>query len=132
MIEIKQSFETEIAAITPALDTGYEGVRYDPIVGRPYQELYLLPALNDNIYIDGEGFVSYGIFQITLRYPTGTNASKNILERIKLILDTFPSGSNLVKDGITTNIVNTPSVKNMGIVGDRLVYVVSINYQAFY
>ena len=132
MIEIKQAFETAIATITPVLQTSYEGVNFNPTVGTAYQELYLLPALNDNIYIDGEGFISYGIFQITLRYPTGTNASKNILERIKLILDAFPSGSNLVKDGITTNIVNTPSVKNMGIVGDRLVYVVSINYQAFY
>lgn len=132
MIEIKQSFESEIATITPSIQTAYEGVAFTPTINIPYQELYLMPAINDNIYIDGNGFISYGIFQITLRYPTGTNASKNILERIKLILDAFPSGKDLVKNRITTNILNTPSVENLGIVGDRLVYAVSINYQAFY
>lgn len=132
MLEIKQTFESKLATITPTIATVYEGTQYTPIVGTPYQEVFILPALNDNVFIDNSKYISYGIFQITLKYPLSGNASKDILTRIKLYLDNFKSGDNLVKNGITVNILNTPNVKNLGIDGDRLVYVVSINYQAFY
>lgn len=131
MIEIKQAFEEKINTITPLIATASEGASFSPTVGVPYQELYLIPATNDNIFVSGEGFISYGIFQITLKYPTG-KGTKDILNRVKLYLDNFKSGDNLVQGGITTNILNTPKVVNLGTSGDRIIYVISINYQAFY
>ena len=131
MIEVKIAFETKINSITPTIQTAYENVTFTPTAGVPYQELYLIPATNDNIFIDGEGFVSYGIFQVNLKYPTG-KGTKDILDRVKLYLDNFKSGDNLVQGGITTNILNTPKVVNLGTSGDRIIYAISINYQAFY
>ena len=131
MIEIKQAFENKINSITPTIQTAYENVTFTPTAGVPYQELYLIPATNDNIFIDGEGFISYGIFQITLKYPTG-KGTKDISDRVKLYLDNFKSGDNLVQGGITTNILNTPKVVSLGTSGDRIIYAISINYQAFY
>lgn len=131
MIEIKQAFELKLNSITPLIQTAYENTPFTPTVGTPYQELYLLPAYNDNPFIDNSDYISYGIFQITLKYPTG-KGSKDILDRVKLYLDNLQSGDNLTQNGITINILNTPSVKNMGVIVDRLVYVISVNYQAFY
>lgn len=131
MIEIKNAFELAINSITPTIATAYENTPFTPTNNVPYQELYLIPSYNDNPFISGDGFISYGIFQITLKYPTG-KGTKDILDRIKLYLDNFQSGQNLTQNGITINILNTPSVKNAGVVGDRLVYILSINYQAFY
>lgn len=131
MIEIKTAFEKKIATISPTIATAYESVSFLPTTGVPYQELYLIPATNDNPFIDNSKYIAYGIFQITLKYPTN-KGSKDILDRVKLYLDNFRSGDNLVQGGITINILNAPTVKNLGIDGDRLVYIVSINYQAFY
>lgn len=131
MIEIKTAFELAINSITPIISTAYENTPFAPTNNIPYQELYLIPSMNDNIFIDNAGFISYGIFQVTLKYPTG-KGTKDILDRIKLYLDFFTSGKNLTQNGITVNILNTPTVKNAGVVGDRLVYILSINYQAFY
>lgn len=131
MIEIKNAFEIKLNTITPLISTAYENTPFAPVNNVPYQELFLIPAYNDNPFISGDGFISYGIFQVTLKYPTG-KGTKDILDRIKLYLDNFQSGQNITQNGITINILNTPSVKNAGVVGDRLVYILSINYQAFY
>lgn len=132
MIEIQTAFNIKIDSIGPKIDTAYEnGTVFNPVAGAPYQELVLLPAYNDNIFIDNAGFLSYGILQLKLFYPKN-QGTKAILDRIKLYLDSFKSGSNLTKDGIVINIQGTPSVKNLGVVGDRFVYAISINYMAHY
>ena len=131
MIEIKNAFEIKLNTITPLISTAYENTPFSPVNNVPYQELFLIPAMNDNIFIDNPGYLSYGIFQITLKYPTG-KGTKDILYRVKLYLDNFKSGDILTKDGIETNIQGSPTVKNLGVVGDRICYAISINYMAHY
>lgn len=132
MIEIQTAFNIKIDSIGPKIDTAYEnGTVFNPVAGTPYQELYLMPSYNDNPFIDNAGFLSYGIYQITLKYPKN-QGTKAMLDRVKLYLDNFKSGSNLTKDGIVINIQGTPSIKNLGVVGDRFVYAISINYMAHY
>ena len=129
MIQIKQGFEEKINSINPTISTVYEGTTLAPTTGIAYQELYLIPATNDD-YLDS-GYVSKGIFQITLKYPTG-KGTKDILDRIKLYLDNFPASTRMVKDSITVRVINTPKVVNLGSSGDRIIYAISINYEAFY
>ena len=129
MNEIYRVFEAKLNTITPLLSTAFENAPFSPVNNVPYQELFLIPAINDNIFIDNAGYLSYGIFQITLKYPTG-KGTKDILDRVKLYLDNFKSGTILTKDGIETNIQGTPTVKNLGVVGDRICYAISINYFA--
>jgi hypothetical protein len=130
MIEIKKCFEIKIASITPKIDTSYEGIKYDPIVGKEYQELYLLPAGNEDEYINETNYKAYGIFQITLKYPL--LKYKDMLDRVKLYLDTFPRAITMTNNNIKVKVKNTPIVRNLGQDSDRLVYVISINYEAFY
>ena len=129
MNEIYRVFEAKLNTITPLLSTAFENTPFSPVNNVPYQELFLIPAMNNNIFIDNAGYLSYGIFQITLKYPTG-KGTKDILDRVKLYLDNFKSGTILTKDGIETNIQGTPTVKNLGVVGDRICYAISINYMA--
>lgn len=130
MLEIKRCFETKVATVIPKIDTSYEGIKYDPIVGKEYQELFLLPAGNEDEYINENIYRSYGIFQITLKYPL--LKYKDMLDRVKLYLDTFPRATTMTNNNIKVKVKNTPIVRNLGQDSDRLVYVISINYEAFY
>jgi len=131
LLEIKQAIEIKLNSILPVIQTSYENSPFTPTNGLPYQEVTFLPAYNDNAFIDNSGYLSYGLVQILLKYPTGSG-SNAILSRVKLYLDNFKSGSNLTKDGIEVNIQGTPSIKNLGVVGDRICYAISINYMAHY
>jgi hypothetical protein len=130
MIEIKKCFEIKIASITPTLQTAYEGIAFTPTVNVPYQELYLLPAGNEDEYINETNYKAYGIFQITLKYPL--LKYKDMLDRVKLYLDTFRRGTPMTNNNIKVKVKYTPEVRNLRQDADRLVYVISINYEAFY
>ena len=129
MNEIYRAFEAKLNTIAPLLSTAFENTPFPPVNNVPYQEVTFLPAYNDNAFIDNSGYLSYGLVQILLKYPTGSG-SNAILSRVKLYLDNFKSGTILTKDGIETNIQGTPTVKNLGVVGDRICYAISINYMA--
>ena len=55
-----------------------------------------------------------------------------MLDRVKLYLDTFPRATTMTNNNIKVKVKNTPIVRNLGQDADRLVYVISINYEAFY
>jgi hypothetical protein len=130
VLEIKRCFETKIGTVTPTISTAYEGVAFNPTVNVPYQQLFLLPAGNEDEYINETNYKAYGIFQITLKYPL--LKYKDMLDRVKLYLDTFPRATTMTNNNIKVKVKNTPIVRNLGQDADRLVYVISINYEAFY
>lgn len=127
--QIKQLFETKISSITPTIETAYEGVVFTSTNGTPYQELYIIPAINEAPYINETLHYEKGIFQITLKYPTGTGTGAT-LDRVSLYMDNFFSGMSLTKDDVKVSVINAPKIVNLGANGDRLVYVISINYKA--
>lgn len=131
MIEIKRCFEIKIASVNPTISTVYEDTsNFTPTVGVPYQELYFLPAGNEDEYINDTSYMSYGVFQITLKYPLLKN--KDMIERAKLYLDTFARNTEMINNGIKVKARNTPTVRNLGKDADRLIYAISINYKAYY
>lgn len=130
MLEIKRCFETKIATVTPQIQTAYEGIGTKPVVDIPYQELVLMPAGNIDEYINETNYTAYGIFQITLKYPL--LKYKDMLERVKLYLDTFVRGTSMYNNNIRVKVKSTPMVRNLGQDSDRWVYVISINYEAYY
>ena len=129
MNEIYRAFEAKLNTITPLLSTAFENAPFSPVNNVPYQELFLIPAMNDDEFRDG--YLAKGIFQINLKYPVG-KGTKDILDRVKLYLDNFKIGTTLTKDGIVTNIDRTPTAKSLGVIGDRLCYAISITYWADY
>lgn len=131
MIEIQNAFSIKLNSINPTIATAYENVPFTPTSNVPYQELSLLPSYNDSEYINDKQYISYGLVQITLKYPT-TKGSKDILDRVKLYMNNFVRGDTLTNGGISIKIRSTPVAVNLGTIGDRFVYAISINYKAFY
>ena len=128
MLNARLAFEEAINAINPTIATAYENVSFTPTSGVPYQELYDIPASNNHLFIDNSEFEGLGIFQITLKYPSG-QGMKTVSNRAELYVSSFPCGRKLTKNGDTITVLQTPKVNNLGIEGDRVVVAVSINYK---
>jgi hypothetical protein len=128
--KINQAFNAQMALITPTIQTSYEGVSFTPTSGTPYQELYIIPALNNGFAISSPNFISSGIFQITLKYPSGVGLLP-IMERVNLYMQNFKKDMKLTKDGYDVYISDAPKYVNLGKDGDRVIFAVSINYNCF-
>lgn len=129
MLNARLAFEEAINAISPTIATAYENVSFTPSSGVPYQELYDIPASNDHLFIDNSEFEGLGIFQITLKYPSGAGM-KAVSNRAELYVSSFPVGRKLTKNGDIITVIQTPKVNNLGVDGDRVVVAVSINYKS--
>ena len=125
---IRQALETALNALSPALATAWENVPYTPVVGTPYQAVYLLRAEPDNIEI-GSAYTERGIFQINLFYPldTGPGAAE---ARAEVIRDAFPRGASFTASGVTTHIEKTPEIGPARIEDDRYFLPVRIRFYA--
>lgn len=127
MIEARQIIERAILALTPKIDTVFENTAYKPTSGKPYQELYFLPAKPDSIVIDDTIVEQRGFFQITLRYPAGKGV-KDALERAEVYAKAFKVGTVLENK---VYIIAPTSIDILGTDGDRYSVAVSI-YFKFY
>jgi len=130
MIKIRQAFEVAVNAITPLIATKYENMSFTPTVGVPYQELYTIPADKSHLFVDDAGYKDTGIFQITLKYPSGTGMGV-IMARADLYVTSFKVGTKLKKDDVTVHITDTPDITVLGVNGDRFTVAVSINYKSY-
>ena len=129
MLNARLAFEEAINAINPTIATAYENVSFTPSSGVPYQELYDIPASNNHLFIDNSEFEGLGIFQITLKYPSGTGM-KTVSNRAELYVSSFPCGRKLTKNGDTITVIQTPQINVLGVDGDRYSVAVSINYKS--
>lgn len=123
--KIYKGFYTKLNTIV----TVVEGQEYTPIVNTPYQELYLLPSSDDNIFINEAGYQSLGLFQISLYYPISGGMGA-MLERVEDIKAVFKSDFSFVEDGLRVNILRDLEVVNLGVDGDRFVYAIRVKYKA--
>jgi hypothetical protein len=128
--KIKAALEIKLNSISPTIATEYENVSFTPQSGVPYQTLNLMPALNEIMFINEASYKSIGIFQITLKYPINQGTSV-IMTRADLYLTNFKANTKLIKDGITVKVMDAPDVRVLGVVGDRYVVVLSVNYRAY-
>ena len=130
MLNTRLAFEEAINAISPTIATAYENVSFTPSSGVPYQELYDIPASNDHLFTNSSEFEGLGIFQITLKYPSGKGA-KDVSNRAELYVSSFPVGTVLTRGTTKVHIIQTPKVNILGVDGDRYVVAVSINYKSY-
>ena len=92
------------------MDIAWENTSYVPEVGRPYQEVALLPAVTQqpgNGY-DGTRFDS-GVFQISLYYPRDGGAG-DAAGRADLLRNYFTRRLQLSHNGVYVQVERTPSI----------------------
>lgn len=130
VVAIRAALEVALAAMSPALATAWENVPYSPVVGTPYQRVFLLKAAPDNPEM-GTFTRDQGILQISLAYPldTGPNAAE---ARAELIRDTFYRGATFTASGVSVTVLNTPEVAPAIVEPDRYVVPVRIRFFANY
>lgn len=108
-LSIKQAFETAIAAMTPSLAIAYSNVDYTPTTDTPYQKVHILPATPDNTEQGVKHYREQGFVQVDLNYKLGGGELAS-LTRAELLQTTFKKGTTLTKDGITINVIATPTI----------------------
>jgi hypothetical protein len=128
ILNIRTALETALAAMSPPLDTAWENVRFTPVSGVPFQEVFLLLSRPENTEI-GPRAAQRGVFQITLNYPlqSGPIAAAT---RAELIRTTFYRTRSLVAGSTTVNIDKTPDIRAGLRDGDRYTMIVEIRFYA--
>lgn len=108
VVEIRAALETALAAMSPALDTAFENVDFEPGVGTPYQAVHILFAQPDNSEF-GSRHQENGYMQVTLKYPTSAGTLA-IAARAELIRTAFLRGNSFASGGVTVLITHTPEI----------------------
>ena len=125
---IRSALETQLATITPPIDTAYENAPYAPVAGTPYQACYVLLAAPLNIEM-GPGFTDTGFFQVSLYYPKDKGPAA-ALARAEMIRTAFPFASSLTSGSTVVNIIATPEVGPARPDEDRFMVPVKIKFQS--
>ena len=116
-VKVRTALEETLAAMTPALATALENVRFTPPAANvPYQKAFVLFAEPDDPEAGHSLHFERGIFQVTLMYPlqTGDGTARARAEAIRAI---FYRGASFTNSGITVVVVNTPEA-GQGVVED--------------
>lgn len=111
-----------------AMDVAWENVRYEPQIGRPYQDIHLLSneTQQPGNGADGVSF-DQGIYQIGLYYPRDEGAGAAI-GRADLLRRFFKRSTVLTSGGVSVQVERTPSLSGPIIGPDWYKRVVSIYY----
>lgn len=124
---IRAALETKLNGMTPALATAWENVKYDPVVGTPYQAAYVMPASPDNPTL-GDGFYrAQGIFQVSLFFPVQAGAL-TAETRAELIRTTFKRGTTMTSGAVKVVVDRTPEIGQGRVDGDRWMVPVKIRW----
>ena len=92
------------------IDTAWENTRYDPIIGRPYQEVFILPGGRRQTSAGHNGTVfDVGIYQIDLHYPRDEGAG-DLIGRADLLCQYFTRSRLLSYNGVTVQVEHAPSI----------------------
>ena len=126
---VRIALETKLNAMSPALATAWENAPYTPVVGTPYQQVWLLPATPDNSALGDDYYREQGIFQITLMYPLQTGPAAAIA-RAELIRAAFKRGTSMTSGAATVIVDRTPEIGIGRVDGDRWAVPVKVRWYA--
>lgn len=126
---IKIALEKHLAALTPALATAVENIKFTPTAQVPYQDVQIVPRAPDNQTIGDGYYRETGELQVFLSYPTNQGSSPAHTRAI-LTRDWFKRGTTLNHSGIEVIIMKTPTVTSGSIFNDRYIVGVFIEYSA--
>lgn len=130
MNRVYTAFITKINTLTPQIDTVYENAKiYEPINGKEYQEVYILPSSNIAPYINETLYEMEGFIQITLCYPPNDGRTK-AMNRADLYMGLFPVGTVLTIDSLKIRTKGVPQITNLGIDNGRYKIALRIGFVA--
>jgi hypothetical protein len=129
LVAIRAAFEVALAAMTPALSTAYENAEFTPVVGTPFQVVYLIPAEPDNLEMSGALYWEQGFFQINLHYPLGAGPAA-AFTRAELVRSVFYRGASFSSGGTTVSVERTPEIGPGLTENDRFIVPIRVRFFA--
>lgn len=117
LVDARAALENALNAITPAIETHWENLKFVPTVGTPYQSVHLTAAEPSNLEY-GPNYKEMGVLQIALMYPTQTG-NVAAVTRAELIRATFTRAATFTKNSTTVIIQRTPQIMSGNVVNDR-------------
>jgi hypothetical protein len=127
LLDTKKSLEKYLAALSPSIQTSYEGVTFNPTPGTPYQYVQITPWQPENPTLGDQYFRDIGEFQVFLCYPTGRGTGE-VLARAELVRLHFKRGTTLTEGASKVLIIDTPKIAGAMSSQDRIVIPVLIRY----
>lgn len=125
MTDIRIATREHLELISSDIQTAWEGFKYEPTKGTPYQEVSLLSGDVLDVGFDNIQ-VGNHILQVSLLYPSN-DGTYDVEEKAKEIQSHFKKGTELTHGAIKVCIKSTPTIVNLGTIDDRIIRVVSIN-----
>lgn len=107
--KIRNALESALDTMLPALPTAHEGESYDPIVGTPFQQPYLMAATPGNSTMGDSFYQEAGIFQVNLYYPAGEGTGTAV-ERAEAIRALYRRGTTFSFNGTVVQVDRTPEI----------------------
>ena len=130
MLKIRAALESKLAAFaaSKSLPVVWENIKTIPTGS--YLKAFLFPANTQDPSFGNKHIRYSGMFRVTY-YTTGLNAG--MVPATTLVEDLvayFPRGLQLVSGGLTTRILNTPSINSPGYEGTYMYITVEVFYMA--
>lgn len=111
-----------------AMDIAWENVSYTPKIGRPYLEVFLLPA--DSVQAGNgqtKATLEKGVYQVGVWFPRDEGAGAAI-GRADLLRQYFDRSRQLSFGGVSVQVERTPSLSPAAIGADWYTRYVSIPF----
>lgn len=126
--ETKRAAERHLSTLTPAIPTGYEGVKFDPPTTM-YQRVQLSIRPPDDPVL-GTGYYRERIqFQVFIVGEINKGTGE-VLARAELVRNHFKKSTFLAEGDIRIHVLATPQISGSAIVQDRVVVPVLIDLVA--
>lgn len=126
---VRQALETRLGTMASPISTAWENMSFTPVVGTPYQQVFLLPAAPENPSLGSSHRREVGVFQVSLMYPQ--NAGPGAAQTRALAVQAhFPRGHVLTASTVNVLILRTPTIYPGRTDGDRWRIDIDVPYQA--
>lgn len=129
IIEIKRAAERHLSSLTPSVQTGWEGVSFQPPANTLYQRVQFTIKPPDDPVL-GTGFYREKLTMQVFVVGMLNKGSSEVISRAELIRNYFKKGTTFLESGIRIHILQTPQVSGTMITGDRIVCPVLIELVA--
>lgn len=130
ILKVRQALETKLAAFaaSKSLPVVWENIKTIPTGS--YLKAFLFPANTQDPSFGNKHIRYSGMFRVTY-YTTGLNTGMvPATTLVESLVDYFPRNLQLTSGGLTTRILNTPSISSPGYEGTYMYITTEIFYMA--
>jgi hypothetical protein len=129
ILEIKRAAERHLNTLSPTLQTGWEGVSFNPPSDTTYQRVQFINQPPDDPTL-GVGFHRERVTMQVFVVGMTNKGTSEVINRAELIRDRFSKGLVLDEGNVKIHVLRTPQIAGVTSASDRIVCPVMIELVA--